>query len=104
MPNIYHDIIYKAPTTATPAVVTIDEGDVLTITAGSWPGGVSVAGVSVALAPSDVAVYINRDGSGITISDAALPFGEGVAEYIDRLAWKEGDAWHIMRMVSDAER
>lgn len=99
---MYHDIYWERADQA--AILTISQ-DTLKVTAGKWPGFGVLAGVSaasVALLPEDAFIYLGRAGQ-IVISDDFLPYGiagDGeLAEMLDLLAWREGDEWHIKRLV-----
>ena len=99
---MYHDIGWSGADSA--AQITI-EVNTLAISAGAWPDfgrSVSVPAVEVQLAPDDRYVYLDREG-GIVVSDEFLPYGQDPAgnpnEILDLLAWREGDEWHIKRLV-----
>ena len=99
---MYHDIGW--PQASGAAQIAI-EGGTLAVTAGFWPdfgGTVSVPEAQVQLAPEDQYVYLNRDGD-IVVSDAFIAYGQDTAgnanEMLDFLAWREGEEWHMKRLV-----
>ncbi len=101
---MYHDI---AVSLSNPAHIAI-EGDILTITAGQWPdfaGPVDVPDVSETLLDSDSFVYLSRERD-VVLSAEFVPYGIGTTgetnELLDLLAWKDGDGWHIKRLVPEA--
>ncbi len=99
---MYHDI--KWPFVANAAQISISN-DTLAVTAGTWPDFgqvVQVPAVQATLAPEDQYIYLDRQGE-IVISDVFIPYGQNMAgntnEMLDLLAWREGDEWHIKRLV-----
>lgn len=99
---MYHDIGW--PDTANAAQISINN-DTLSITAGTWPDfgrSVSVPAVEVQLAPEDQFIYLDREGN-VVVSDQFLAYGQSpggsVNEMLDLLAWREGNEWHVKRLV-----
>lgn len=109
MDVVYHDIDarwFEPPT----AWLEIDADGQLTVHEGFWPdvGGafVAVHTASLPLVASDGAVMLAREGPQLTPSDQVQPYGMRpvaggyeVQAYVDLLAWREGDDWHIKRLV-----
>jgi|GEM_PF-3822642 len=99
---MYHDIgWYEAGSAAQIAI----SNSTLVVTAGTWPDfgrNVSVPAVRVELLPEEQFIYLDREGN-VVVSDGFIAYGQDAAgnanEMLDLLAWREGDEWHIKRLV-----
>jgi hypothetical protein len=103
---MYHDIEWSGAGVAAQIAI---EKTTLIVTAGAWPDfgkSVSMPAAEVPLVPEDRYVYLDRDG-GIVVSDEFVPYGQdgqgNANEMLDLLAWREGEEWHIKRLVPPRE-
>lgn len=96
MAVIYHEIgIWDGAW----ARLTIDEsGTVFQSTGGAWPG---MNGLSPTATPLEDAQYVYALADGrYLLSTGFVPYGIAPgAEAADLLAWKEGQDWHVKRLV-----
>lgn len=97
------------------ARIEIDGHELLSVQEGYWPdigdAFVRVQSVTVQLEADDRAVMLGRDGEQIVLSDQVLayglrPLGDGqyeVQPYVDLLAWRQDDGWHVKRLMQGGE-
>ncbi len=117
MKTIYHDL--AVPILELPAATLKIDGESLIVRGGHWPdvGGVAVQvqGAQIALEEDDCAVALRRpDGEGPCAVEALTEtpayglrmVGPGryvVQRYVDLLAWREADGWHVKRLAQGGD-
>ncbi len=115
MATVYHDI--NATWFQPPAArLEIDADGQLTVHAGYWPdvgeAFVELEDARLLLTDGDQVVLLaradvgDRSRPGIAVSEHMQPYGlQPVAggyelqPHVDLLAWREGETWHIKRLV-----